>query len=131
MLGPLEVEGANGSVALGGPTPRRVLVALLAGAGSVVTIDALMAAAWGQHRPASAEKTLQSHLARLRESLVSADSAGDVISSNGRGVTTVDAGRGSSGEVRATRWTSRAPSWTATSSNSWSPRRNVRPPPRR
>ena len=38
VLGPLEVIGSDGPVIVGGPVPRRILTALLAHAGSVVSV---------------------------------------------------------------------------------------------
>jgi DNA-binding SARP family transcriptional activator/WD40 repeat protein len=69
VLGPLEVIGSDGPVPVGGPVPRRILTALLAQSGSVVSVDSLIEAAWGDKPPASAERTLLSHLTRLREAL--------------------------------------------------------------
>lgn len=53
VLGPLEVEGPDGAVSVGGPVPRRLLCALLVTPGAVVSVDALIDAAWGKSlRPA-------------------------------------------------------------------------------
>jgi Transcriptional regulatory protein, C terminal len=76
VLGPLMVEGPDGPVSVGGPVPRRVLCALLVRPGAVVPVDGLIDAAWGDKPPASAERTLVSHITRLREALVAADAAG-------------------------------------------------------
>jgi DNA-binding SARP family transcriptional activator/WD40 repeat protein len=73
VLGPLEVIGSDGPLPVGGPVPRRILTALLAHAGSVVSVDSLIEAAWGDKPPASAERTLLSHLTRLREALAGLD----------------------------------------------------------
>jgi DNA-binding SARP family transcriptional activator len=78
VLGPLEVDGPDGPVSVGGPVPRRILCALLIRPSSVVTVDALIDAAWGDHPPASAERTLISHITRLREALVYADPSATV-----------------------------------------------------
>lgn len=69
MLGTLEVQAHDDPVGIGGPTPRRLLCALLAHVGSAVPTDSLVDAVWGEHPPRSAEKTLQSHLTRVREAL--------------------------------------------------------------
>src|SRR5919202_956337 len=69
VLGPLLVEGEGGPVSVGGPVPRRVLVALLVRPGAVVSVDRLVDAAWGEHPPPSAERTLVSHITRLRDAL--------------------------------------------------------------
>jgi DNA-binding SARP family transcriptional activator len=69
VLGPLEVEGPDGPLPVGGPVPRRILCALLVRPGAVVPVDSLLDAAWGDDPPASAERTLISHITRLREAL--------------------------------------------------------------
>ena len=69
VLGPLEVEGPEGPVPIGGPVSRRILCALLVRPGAVVTVDSLVHAAWGEDPPPSAEQTLISHVTRLREAL--------------------------------------------------------------
>jgi DNA-binding SARP family transcriptional activator len=73
VLGPLEVEGPDGLVPVGGPVPRRILCALLVRPGAVVPVDSLLAAAWGDDAPPSAERTLISHITRLREALARLD----------------------------------------------------------
>ena len=72
VLGPLEVEGPDGPVPVGGPVPRRILCALLVRPGAVVPVDSLLDAAWGDDPPPSAERTLISHITRLREALARA-----------------------------------------------------------
>jgi DNA-binding SARP family transcriptional activator/WD40 repeat protein len=52
-----------------------MLSALLIRPGAVVPVDALVEAAWGDDPPPSAERTLISHIARLREALARADGA--------------------------------------------------------
>jgi DNA-binding SARP family transcriptional activator/WD40 repeat protein len=69
VLGPLELEGPDGPMPLGGPVPRRILCALLVRPGAVVPVATLLDAAWGDDPPASAERTLISHITRLREAL--------------------------------------------------------------
>lgn len=69
VLGPLEVHGGNGPVALGGPKERRLLAVLLARAGEVVSVDALVEGLWNENAPRSAAKTLQAYVVRLRKSL--------------------------------------------------------------
>jgi DNA-binding SARP family transcriptional activator/WD40 repeat protein len=72
VLGPLEVDGPDGAVSVGGPIPRRILTALILHAGSACSGESLIAAAWGDSPPASAERTLVSHLTRLRDALARA-----------------------------------------------------------
>src|SRR4029450_1518173 len=73
VLGPLEVEGPDGPVPVGGPVPRRILCALLVRPGAVVPVDSLLEAAWGDDPPPSAGGTLISHITRLREALTRVD----------------------------------------------------------
>jgi WD40 repeat protein/DNA-binding SARP family transcriptional activator len=69
VLGPLEVEADNGPVALGGPKERLLLALLLARPNQVVSVEALVRGLWGERPPATAAKTLQSHVKRLRRAL--------------------------------------------------------------
>src|SRR4051812_993265 len=69
VLGPLVLETPDGRVSVGGPVPRRILCALLVRPGTVIPVDTLVQAAWGDEPPASAERTLASHITRLREVL--------------------------------------------------------------
>ena len=69
VLGPLEVEVDDGPVVLGGPKERLLLALLLARPNQVVSVDALVLGLWGEHPPATAAKTLQSHVKRLRRAL--------------------------------------------------------------
>ena len=69
VLGPLEVERDGRAVAVGGPKERLVLAVLLAGAGTVVSVDALVDAVWGERPPRTAERTIQAYIARLRRAL--------------------------------------------------------------
>jgi WD40 repeat protein/DNA-binding SARP family transcriptional activator len=73
VIGPLEVDGPDGPVSVGGPVPRRILCALLVRPGAVVSVDGLLDAAWGDRPPPSAERSLISHITRLREALARAD----------------------------------------------------------
>src|SRR6266536_1885861 len=69
VLGPLRVEVAGRPVELGGPVPRRLLAALVAHVGQVVSVDTLIDAVWGDAPPRSAVKTVQSYVTRLRDAL--------------------------------------------------------------
>jgi predicted ATPase/DNA-binding SARP family transcriptional activator len=69
VLGPLEVLGPDGPVALGGPHQRAVLAALLAHRGRVVAADVLVDALWGDAPPRTADHTLRTHVSRLRRVL--------------------------------------------------------------
>jgi DNA-binding SARP family transcriptional activator len=82
VLGPLEVEADNGPVVLGEPKERLLLALLLARPYQVVSVEALVRGLWGEHPPATAAKTLQSHVKRLRRALEPArarGAAGEVL----------------------------------------------------
>jgi DNA-binding SARP family transcriptional activator len=69
ILGPLEVRGDRGAVALGGPKPRALLAVLLLHANEALDVDRLALALWGEDAPAGAGKTVQVHVSRLRKAL--------------------------------------------------------------
>jgi predicted ATPase/DNA-binding SARP family transcriptional activator len=69
VLGPLEVWRDGAAVPFGGPKARLVLAALLAHRSSVVSVDRLVDAMWGDSPPRSAVATLQSNISRLRRAL--------------------------------------------------------------
>jgi DNA-binding SARP family transcriptional activator len=69
ILGPLEVEGASGPVALGGQRQRALLAALLLEAGRVVPTDRLVDLLWGEEAPKTATTSLQNAVSRLRREL--------------------------------------------------------------
>lgn len=75
LLGPLEVTGPAGRVLIGAAKERMVLALLLLRAGKVVSRDALVDALWGDDPPATAVKTLQGHVARVRRALEAAGMA--------------------------------------------------------
>ena len=69
LLGPLEIEGPGGRVSIGSAKERLVLALLLLRANEVVPRDALVDALWGDDPPATAVKTLQAYVARVRRAL--------------------------------------------------------------
>lgn len=69
VLGPLEVLGPNGPMALGAAKPRTVLAALAMQPGQAVDTDLLIDALWGEDPPASASKLLQVYVSQLRKAL--------------------------------------------------------------
>ena len=88
VLGPLEIERDGRAVAVGGPKERLVLAVLLAGAGTVVSVDALVDAVWGERPPRTAERTIHAYIARLRRALEPRHQPGGtqtVIETVGRG----------------------------------------------
>src|SRR3954471_640207 len=69
ILGPLEVRGARGAVALVGIKPRAVLAVLLLHANEPVSAERLALALWGEDAPAGASKTVRVYVSRLRKAL--------------------------------------------------------------
>jgi YVTN family beta-propeller protein len=69
VLGSLEVEADGDPVVLGGQKERLLLALLLTRPNQVVSVEALLRGLWGEQPPATAAKTLQSHVARLRRAL--------------------------------------------------------------
>ena len=69
ILGPLEVYGGNGAVALGGSKPRTVMAVLLLHANEPVSADRLAEALWGEEAAVGAVRTVQVHVSRLRKAL--------------------------------------------------------------
>lgn len=69
LLGPTEVHGVSGSVDLGAPQQRCVLVALLLEAGRVVPVDRLIDLVWPDDPPATARKAVQVYVSHLRRAL--------------------------------------------------------------
>ena len=69
ILGPIDVRGEDGAVALGGNKPRAVLAVLLLHANEPVSAERLALALWGEDAPGSAVKTVQVHVSRLRKAL--------------------------------------------------------------
>jgi DNA-binding SARP family transcriptional activator/ABC-type branched-subunit amino acid transport system substrate-binding protein/streptogramin lyase len=75
ILGPLEVLDGGRPVDLGGPKQRALLAALLVRANEVVSQDTLIDDLWGESPPATAPKTLQAYVSRLRKALAGANEA--------------------------------------------------------
>jgi DNA-binding SARP family transcriptional activator/ABC-type branched-subunit amino acid transport system substrate-binding protein len=75
ILGPLEVLDDGRPVDLGGPKQRALLAALLLRANEVVSQDTLIDDLWGESPPATAPKTLQAYVSRLRKALAGANDA--------------------------------------------------------
>jgi DNA-binding SARP family transcriptional activator len=69
ILGPLEVEGDQGPVALGGQRQKGLLAVLLIDAGRVVPTDRLVDLLWGEDAPRTATTSLQNSISRLRREL--------------------------------------------------------------
>ena len=71
VLGPLEVTGPGGPTGLDAAKQRRLLAALVSGAGEPRSTDVLIEALWGESPPRSAPKLLQIYVSRLRKALPS------------------------------------------------------------
>src|SRR5215208_3070709 len=70
VLGPLEVhDGAGGLVPLRARKERALLVILLLHANEFVSTDRLIDALWGEERPESAAKLIQTYVSHLRRVL--------------------------------------------------------------
>jgi basic membrane lipoprotein Med (substrate-binding protein (PBP1-ABC) superfamily)/DNA-binding SARP family transcriptional activator/tRNA A-37 threonylcarbamoyl transferase component Bud32 len=69
VLGPLEVEGPDGALPLGGTKQRAVLAHLILRADQVVPVDVLIDGLWGDEPPETARNTLQTYVYRLRRVL--------------------------------------------------------------
>jgi predicted ATPase/DNA-binding SARP family transcriptional activator len=69
VLGPIEAIGKQGPLRLAAPMQRRLLAALVVGAGKTCSRDALIDALWGETPAASAQKLLQVYVSRLRKTL--------------------------------------------------------------
>jgi predicted ATPase len=69
LLGPVEVVGESGAVALGGPKQRALLAELLLRRGSAVPRERLVDALWGDRPPATAISSLQVYVHGLRRAV--------------------------------------------------------------
>jgi predicted ATPase/DNA-binding SARP family transcriptional activator len=69
VLGPLEVIGEEGPVRVAALLQRRLLAALVIGAGETCSRDVLIDALWGESPPVSAPKALQVYVSQLRKLL--------------------------------------------------------------
>lgn len=69
VLGPVEVAAGGQTTSLGRGRRRTILAVLLAAGGDTATTDRLIDAVWGDAPPATARKSLQSHVSRLRSLL--------------------------------------------------------------
>jgi DNA-binding SARP family transcriptional activator/WD40 repeat protein len=69
ILGPLEVVGPDGPVALGGPKQRVVLALLVVRGNAVVSAETLRESLWGDDPPESATNVVQSYVSHLRRAI--------------------------------------------------------------
>jgi DNA-binding SARP family transcriptional activator/class 3 adenylate cyclase/tetratricopeptide (TPR) repeat protein len=82
ILGPLEVLDEGREVALGGSKQRALLAVLVLHANETLSTDRLIEELWGEHQPATAAKTVQVHVSRLRKALAG---GGDLLVTRERG----------------------------------------------
>ena len=101
ILGPLEVHGELGAVALGRLKPRAVLAALLLHANEPMSAERLAVALWGEDAPAGATKTVQVHLSRLRNTLGDPEVVATTAAGPGRARCRALRGRRGGGAARA------------------------------
>jgi DNA-binding SARP family transcriptional activator len=80
MLGPLEVLERDVVQPLGGAKQRAVLAILILHRGELVSGERLADELWGERPPATAAKTLQGYISRLRKTV-----GEDVLRTRGRG----------------------------------------------
>jgi predicted ATPase/DNA-binding SARP family transcriptional activator len=83
ILGPLEVLDEGRRVALGGSKQRALLALLVLNRGETLGTERLIDALWGERPPATAAKSVQVHLSRLRKALAPAGS--ELIVTRGHG----------------------------------------------
>jgi DNA-binding SARP family transcriptional activator len=69
LLGPLEVADRDRSLALGGVKQRSLLAVLLLHANEVVSTDRLIDELWGGEPPATAAKSVQVYVSKLRKEI--------------------------------------------------------------
>lgn len=69
VLGPLEVTDEVDAVTIGGPKPKSLLIALLARANRLVSVDEIIEVLWGDGKPESASGTVRAYVSRLRRVL--------------------------------------------------------------
>ncbi len=69
VLGPIEVAGDGGPIALGRGKPRALLAALLIDANRAVSVDELIERLWAARPPSTATKSVQVLVSQLRRAL--------------------------------------------------------------
>ncbi|SCG54161.1 AfsR/SARP family transcriptional regulator [Micromonospora halophytica] len=90
VLGPLELGERDGRLAIGSPKQRTTLALLIARAGTVVSIEELIAELWGERPPRSALANARMYVANLRRLLAGYDDAPQVRKAGGGYLLTLD-----------------------------------------
>ncbi|WP_328523068.1 AfsR/SARP family transcriptional regulator [Kribbella sp. NBC_00359] len=85
ILGPLEIYGGGEELVVGGNRSRSILAALLLEANRVVSIQQLIAAAWGDEFPAGVRIQVQNRVSDLRRVFRSGPGGVDPIGTRGSG----------------------------------------------
>jgi DNA-binding SARP family transcriptional activator len=87
ILGPLEVLDEGRQVALEGSKQRALLAVLLLHANETLSTDRLLDELWGERPPATAAKSVQVHISRLRKALAggTGDRRADLLVTRGHG----------------------------------------------
>lgn len=70
LLGPIEVTGPRGAAVLVGARQRSLVALLALRPGKAMASERIIDGLWGEDAPRTALRTLQSHLARVRQALV-------------------------------------------------------------
>ena len=76
ILGPLEALDGGRVVRLGGSKQRALLALFLVHANETLSTDRLIDELWGERPPATAAKTVQVHISRLRKALAGREGNG-------------------------------------------------------
>jgi DNA-binding SARP family transcriptional activator len=79
LLGPVEASVEGQPVPLGGTKARAVLAMLALDAAATVSTDRLIEGLWGERPPATAAKTLQVYVSRLRRALATNGDGADIV----------------------------------------------------
>src|ERR671918_2386852 len=79
LFGPVEVTVDGRPVPLGGAKPRAVLAMLALDPSTTVSTDRLIDGLWGDEPPATAAKTLQVYVSRLRRALSASGNGADIV----------------------------------------------------
>jgi DNA-binding SARP family transcriptional activator len=102
VLGPLEVRSDDGPLTIRGVKERRLVGLLLSRANTVVPVDDIIEALWGEGPPPSAARSVQVYVVRVRKILEPGGPAtnGSVVARRGLGYTL----RADGGQVDALRF---------------------------